>query len=127
SQAGSYDFTCTIHPQQMFGKVTAVEGPASAGPVASANFTTTDDKFDKNAFTIKAGDEVTLSVTNKGQNQHNLHILNVKGKDGNDIKTAIQGNGQTDTIKFTIDQPGTYDFQCDVHATTMKGKVTVVQ
>jgi len=41
--------------------------------------------------------------------------------------TRLLGGGESDTIEFTISEPGTYDFLCSFpgHAALMKGKLVV--
>lgn len=84
----------------------------------------TDNKFDKTAYTIPEGQEVTLTLENKGQALHNFHIK-AKAKDGKEPTTQLLTANGTETIKFTIEESGTYEFLCDVHPVEMKGKVTV--
>jgi plastocyanin len=127
-KAGVYDFLCDVHPKEMKGKLTAVEGAAAtAGETGGGGNTIveTDNKFDKGAFTVKANEQVTFTVENKGSAIHNWHVLVVKDKSGNDIMTKLSGGGTKETITFIIDKPGTYDYQCDVHPTEMRGKLTV--
>src|SRR5579859_1685390 len=50
---------------------------------------TTDDKFSETAYTVTAGQQVTIEVENHGSNLHNMHVLDVKNPDGSDIKTDI--------------------------------------
>lgn len=134
---GTYNFQCDVHPTEMKGTLTVVEAPgggaatggaAAASGGGSAGGTTiiaTDNKFDKTSLTIKAGTPATVTMENKGAAIHNWHVLNVKSKDGKDITTGLLPGGQSDTITFEIDTPGTYNFQCDVHPVEMKGTLTV--
>ncbi len=101
---------------------TAGGGAAPAGAIV---ITATDNKFDKTELTVRANQPVTLTLQNQGQAIHNWHVLNVKDKDGKDITTNLLPAGQSQTITFTIAQTGTFDYQCDVHPTEMRGKLTV--
>jgi plastocyanin len=123
-----------VHPTEMKGTITVVASnssqtaaTAAAGPGAAAGLSevTTDNKFSQASLTVDKGISAALTVQNKGQALHNWHVLNVKGSDGNDIKTDLVPAASTATVTFQIDRPGTYDFQCDVHPTEMKGKLTV--
>ncbi len=134
AEAGTYNFQCDVHPTEMKGTITvtasttsATAATAAAGPAAAGGLseTTTDNKFSQTSFTVDKGVSSALTVQNKGQALHNWHVLNVKGADGNDIKTDYAPPGSTAMVTFQIDQPGTYDFQCDVHPAEMKGKITV--
>ncbi len=134
AQAGSYNFQCDVHPTEMKGTITVVASTTSATAATAATVpgaggglseVTTDNKFSQTSFTVDKGVPAALTVKNKGQALHNWHVLIVKGSDGNDIKTDLVPAGSTATATFQIDQPGTYDFQCDVHPAEMKGKLTI--
>ncbi len=129
TQPGSYKFQCDVHPTEMTGTITVNPGPPPAQPggaaAGSLNEDATDNKFSATKLTGKAGQTLTLTLQNKGSNPHNWHLLDAKNADGSDIKTKIANPGETDTVQFTITQPGTYNFQCDVHPTEMKGTLTV--
>ncbi len=133
-EAGSYNFQCDVHPTEMKGTITvtpansaATAATAAAGPAAAGGLSeiTTDDKFSQTSLSADKGVSVGMTVQNKGAALHNWHVLNVKGSKGEDIKTELVPGGQSSTITFQIDTPGTYDFQCDVHPTEMKGKLTI--
>lgn len=135
---GTYKFQCDVHPTEMIGQITVT--PAGGGAVAGASpaagaggptETTTDDKFSDTSLTINHGEKVTLTVDNKGQALHNWDVLDPSGsgslKDaaGNPIKTDFVNPGDSKSVTFEIDTPGTYKFQCDVHPTEMMGTLTV--
>ena len=104
------------------------KAPAAATAAAVTNELTvvySDNKFDKTAWTVKSGEPVTVNFQNKGQALHNWHVQGTKSTEGKDIKSELIANGKTETIKFTIDKPGTYDVLCDVHPAEMRGKLTV--
>lgn len=129
-QPGSYPFICDAHPQEMKGTLTVVaEAPPVAGPPAGTPegivIIATDNKFDKTSLTVKANEEVTLTLVNRGVAIHNFHVLNVKDKSGKEITTQLLTGGKSETIKFVIEKPGTYDYLCDVHPVEMRGKLTV--
>ena len=138
---GTYKFQCDVHPTQMIGQITvtpagggAAAAAAGASPAAGAGGpteTTTDNKFSDTSITINHGDKVTMTVDNKGQALHNWDVLDANGqpslKDtaGNPIKTDFVNPGESKSVTFAIDTPGTYNFQCDVHPTEMKGTLVV--
>jgi plastocyanin len=133
---GTYNFQCDVHPTEMKGTITVTPANTSAsaatqaaGPGAAGGLSevTTDNKFSQTTFTINHGDQVALTVQNKGAALHNFHVMGgAKNKDGNDVKTPdLVQAGQSVTINFEIDQPGSYPFQCDVHPTEMKGTLVV--
>lgn len=106
------------------------EGSSSAAtaapqtPVTEMTLVMRDNKFDQKAFTVPANTPVTVTTDNKGSALHNFHVINIKSADGKDIVTQLIPGGRTDTVTFTIDTPGTYDYRCDVHP-EMTGKLTV--
>ncbi|MER3419432.1 MAG: hypothetical protein C4290_02425 [Chloroflexota bacterium] len=104
----------------------AATGGAGAAPVTTVVMTTTDNKFSQTEITVPVNTEITFTLDNKGQALHNWHVLNLKDKDGKDITTQLLAGGKSETIKFTVTQTGTFDFQCDAHPTEMRGKLTVV-
>ncbi len=107
-------------------KTPSSTGGASAGAaVSTGTINMLDNKFEPANLTVKANQETTLVLDNKGTAIHNWHVLNVKGKDGKEVTTALNPAGKSETIKFTFDKPGTYDVHCDVHPAEMKGKLTV--
>ena len=111
-------------------------------------------KFDKETFTVKAGQEIQVTLKNVGSLPkesmgHNFVVLApgtdvaafggeaFKAKDADYIPatyassivahTKLLGPGETDTITFTIDEAGEYEFVCSFpgHWGTMKGKIIV--
>ena len=64
--------------------------------------TATNFEFNKEAYTVPAGEEVTVSLTSK----EGTHGLEIKDTDVN-----IQGEGEA---TFTIDEPGEYTIRCSV-------------
>ena len=114
-----------------------------------------DMTFDKVDFTVKTGQEITLLLVNNGTSPkeamgHNVVVLNKdadansfafaassasdneyipKDKEGDIIvHTKLLGPKESDQVKFTINEPGTYDFICSFpgHAATMKGKIKAI-
>lgn len=114
-----------------------------------------DMTFDKTAFTVKVGEEITLLLMNNGTMSkeamgHNLVILN-QGVDLADFAyaassekdtdyipkekqadilahTKLLGGKENDQIKFKIEKAGDYQFLCSFpgHTATMQGKITAV-
>lgn len=110
-------------------------------------------QFDVSEVKVKAGEEITLTLNHVGKMAknvmgHNVVVLNLgtdvnafaqeaqKAKDSEHIPegsdavlahTKLLGGGESDTISFTIDEAGTYDFICSFpgHSFVMKGKIIV--
>lgn len=107
-------------------------------------------KYNKDLFRIKAGEEVQLTLKNVGELPvesmgHNVVILapgtDVAAFGGEAAKAAdhipatftssivahtkLLGPGEEDTITFTVDEPGVYEFVCSFpgHWGTMRGKI----
>lgn len=105
-------------------------------------------------FKVKAGEEVTLTLNNVGELPkesmgHNVVILTpgtdhaefggeaFKAKDDDYVPatfsssvvahTKLLGPGESDTITFTIDEPGVYTYVCSFpgHWGTMRGTIVV--
>src|SRR3990172_1971552 len=78
---------------------------------------------------VKAGEETTIDLPNKGQIPHNMRIGGADNEynTGDDFESdpALFSGGDTGSITFKIDQAGTYDFRCDFHPDLMKGKLRV--
>lgn len=116
---------------------------------------TDDMKFDKTGFTVKAGEEVTLTFTNAGvlpleTMGHNVVILekkadvqtfataSAKAKETDYISelyitdiiahTKLLGPGEAETIRFMLKEPGDYTFICTFpgHWVSMKGIITAI-
>lgn len=86
---------------------------------------TTDNKFSQGSLATNAGQLYALTVKNEGQAIHNWHITDAKSAGGQEIMGPLTDPGKSSTIAFTINQPGTYHFVCDVHPNDMKGTITV--
>ena len=87
---------------------------ASAGAVeTNAVSMAMSYRFEPEAITVAAGDAVTW--TNNDNFTHNVRI-------GDQVVGEAEP-GQS--VTHTFDEPGTYDYDCSLHPTDMKGVVTV--
>ena len=102
-------------------------GGASAASSAAQQLTiiARDNTFDKRELTIQANSSVALTLQNQGSAIHNWEVINQKDKDGQTIETQLITGGKSDTIVFTMDKTGTYDYYCEVHPVEMRGKLVV--
>lgn len=87
------------------------------------------------AIPATAGQETTLNLVNNGLAVHNMHIASPDNEFGVDFCEAGGDEpcsdpqqllaGESASITFQFDQPGTYKFRCDFHPTEMFGTIVV--
>jgi plastocyanin len=80
-----------------------------------------DYYFKPNEIRVKKGEKVTITFTNAG-GFHNFVV------DEFNVKTKIIKDGEEETVTFTPDKAGTFEFYCSVgnhRAMGMKGKLIV--
>ena len=110
-------------------------------------------QYDVKEIKVKAGEEIKLTLNHVGKMPknvmgHNVVVLKLgtdvnsfvqdaqKAKDNDYIPqaskaivahTKLLSGGESDTISFTIDQAGSYDYICSFpgHSFVMKGKIIV--
>ena len=92
----------------------ATTGAAKGGPVT--NLTAKDFEYTPTSPSL-AADGATIHVENAGSVQHNLTV------DGLKINKDLPPGSSFD-INVSA-KPGTYQFHCAFHQTTMKGTITV--
>jgi plastocyanin len=101
---------------------TAAAAPTTtAAPAAApggATLTAGGTRWLSSELSFKAGEKVTLQVTNNDDIEHNFTFAAAKAD------TDVEG-GQTATVEFTAPAAGSYPFFCEYHPTLMKGTVTV--
>ncbi|OGE70918.1 hypothetical protein A2617_02175 [Candidatus Daviesbacteria bacterium RIFOXYD1_FULL_41_10] len=90
---------------------TTVQAPAETFTIAGTPF-----KFEPNEIKVKKGDRVRITFTNN-QGFHDLTIPELN------IKTKQLQVGQSDTVEFTADKAGTFEFFCSVPTHKDKGMV----
>jgi plastocyanin len=106
-------------------KATAAAGPgaaeASTGPIAlnAANLA-----FNKSTITVAANTPITINFHNADTQPHNFHILSGPAAAG---QPEIAQPGQSVTYQIPAMPPGSYQFHCDLHPSSMVGTWTVVQ
>ena len=72
-------------------------------------------------LTLAKPGTVTFTILNKDQGTaHNLHVSGP----GVNVKTDLEPGPNTQTLTVKLPQAGTYDFDCDIHA-TMEGQLRV--
>ena len=99
---------------------------------ATLNVTATDTGYDSSTYTVPAGAQVTLNMTNKGVLEHEFAILKLDQhvtppfgeKDEDKILWELDGveAGTAKSGTFTAPtQPGSYDVICGLPAHIEKG------
>lgn len=83
-----------------------------------------DNSFDPQEFSARAGQKVTLTLTNKGAALHNFVVKDQKGADGQELQTPLLQGSKNGTLEFTF-PAGSYEFYCSVHPIEMRGKLRV--
>jgi len=79
--------------------------------------------FSRGRIEVQAGVETTVELTNRDDGvSHSFHVMAGDVDDATPIFTPADGPM---SLTFTIDTPGNYTFQCDVHPTTMSGALVV--
>jgi plastocyanin len=80
-------------------------------------------------LSVKAGETITVNLTNGGNAIHNMRTAGADNQydsaDDDVSDPDVVMSGQTATLEFTFDQPGTYDYRCDFHPADMKGQIIV--
>ena len=115
----------TAAPTTTMGSTATTEGTTGPSGDAIEIFVVTQgDRFDTKEIVVTAGQEVTITVDDRDTETDEPHNFHVRAGDFN-IFTMIEEAPNTQTITFTIDTPGVYEFFCDTHAETMFGTFIV--
>jgi plastocyanin len=116
-EAGSYDFFCEVHPTTMTGTLVA-----SAPTIVVAQSLA----FDTDEITLPAGTPTPIIFQNRDADPHNLSIYRDQGYTDPVYEPGDPFPGPDDEI-YNVPplEPGTLYFRCDVHPTTMEGRVVV--
>ena len=94
----------------------------SSAPTTTIDVTMTDFQFSPSAFTVPAGEQITLKSTNSGAVIHNFIIMNLGYNVGNEFdeedlenvywKLEIAPGGGTETNFTAPGEPGEYEIVC---------------
>jgi plastocyanin len=97
---------------------------ATAGaedPVDEFTIVAENMRWDVDRVVVPAGVEVTATIENRDRGVlHNLHIQSPE-----DSKTELEEGVVTQTLTFTIAEPGEYEYVCDAHL-FMSGTIVAV-
>ena len=108
-----------------------------SGPSTNINVTLTDFAFTPNAFTVPAGKEITLTVTNNGVVVHNFIIMKLGTTAGGAWDDADQANifweekdiqpSGNFNVTFTAPmEPGEYQIVCRTQGHIASGMVATL-
>jgi plastocyanin len=98
----------------------ATEQPADGGGAPLA-VSMESVSFTPDELTVSAGD--TITFTNNESIPHDVHKTSGPGEDFSSGGSGEMQEG--DTFELTLDEPGTYEYVCNVHAPGMSGTITV--
>lgn len=97
--------------------------PAAGGGETTVDVAAADFSFDPAAFTVPAGVDVTMTLTNTGAAPHTLTVYRdaefterVQG-----AETGSVSGGSEDSFTATFGA-GKYHFRCEIHPTLMQGE-----
>jgi plastocyanin len=97
--------------------------PVLAGPL---DVSIVDRSFQPATITVQAGDTVTWTVTKAIGEPHSVTSGSPGADQGKQFDSGIGLKDNGLTFQFTFQQPGTYNYFCQVHPTLMTGHVVVV-
>jgi cytochrome c oxidase subunit 2 len=85
--------------QDISARQAEMASETTAGP--TLKFVASNFQFDKPEYTVKAGEKVTVSFTNK----EGMHAMEIVGLD-------VKLDNNTKSAEVTFAKPGTYDVHC---------------
>jgi plastocyanin len=90
-------------------------------PVEEFTIVAENMRWDVDRLVIPVGVEVTATIENRDRGVlHNLHV-----RSPDDPKTELEDGVVTQTLTFTIADPGEYEYVCDAHL-FMSGTIVAV-
>ena len=99
-------------------------GPAiritPGGDGATLEMTVGDNFYKPNEFRVRAGEQITLNVTNEGQAVHTVRLAGPDNRYETDDDTQadpemIKPGASVSLVWTAPTEPGTYNFRCDYH------------
>lgn len=117
----------------------ALTACGGGGPSTNLKVDMTEFMYNPAEFTVPAGQEITLELTNNGAVVHDFIILNLGADIGNGFESLDEPNiywkaelqpGTSETLTFTApSQPGEYQVVCGIpghYVAGMQAKLNVV-
>jgi plastocyanin len=107
------------------GQNPSLGGSKAAGPPETdLTVVAKNIAFNPTTLTAPAGKPLTITFRNEDSVNHSFHLF---GGTAGDIKTDVKPGPSTDTLHAELRVAATYNYQCDVHPTQMKGTLVVVK
>lgn len=106
---------------------TTAASPTPAPAPAPVMFTLSmrDETFSPTSLAVRANQAVTVIQRNDGKEIHNWALCQSTACDQFVVEGDLLAGGKQGQSDFTIAQPGTYKYVCEVHAKTMFGTIVV--
>ena len=106
---------------------TTAASPTPALAPAPVMFTLSmrDETFSPTSLAVRANQAVTVIQRNDGKEIHNWALCQSTACDQFVVEGDLLAGGKQGQSDFTIAQPGTYKYVCEVHAKTMFGTIVV--
>jgi plastocyanin len=101
----------------------ATSAPAGNGDEADLTITVADFAFNPNEFTVPAGSDVVIAITNEDSTDHNFTVYTDAGFTNMQGTTLPLPAGASDSIFGTF-PAGEYFFRCEIHPSQMQGSFT---
>ncbi len=86
-----------------------------------------DNLFEPREVTVRAGSQIVFQLRNVGAAPHNMHIAESGSFEGGAISQPdlILPNKSGELTWEAPNEPGTYEFRCDIHPVDMTGVIIV--
>jgi plastocyanin len=125
---GTYFYFCRINPSKMNGIITVEATPQASQTVRVQTIDPTNIegeslRFDPPQLEVEAG--TTIQVANVGGKPHSMTATDGSFNTGILQPGPEAGRFAGTNTTFRIDDPGTYQFFCEIHSQVMKGTLVV--
>jgi uncharacterized cupredoxin-like copper-binding protein len=111
----------------------ALSACGASGPSTNIRVDMTEFMFDPSGFTIPAGQEITIELSNNGAVVHDFIIMKYGAEVGQDFGEEDEANvywkaelepGTSETLTFTApSEPGEYQVACEIEGHYLAGMV----
>ena len=134
AEASATPASATVAATAPATQAPATQPPAAATPTPTAppapapaqiTLAMRDESFSTTTLSVKANQAVTLVQQNEGKEVHNWALCQTADCSGFIAEGDLLTAGKQAQVQFTLDQPGTYKFECEVHTKTMVGTLVV--